>query len=198
MRFTDSPVKAIKSISQRALSLYWHRLASGRKFPAIQEFLPGSRLHDLKQLVYWNVESHGGRRRFRAVYRGGNVAEVFRSPWEGKYMDEVVPISLKAFTLDAANECAESGHAIFTVLTTKDSNGQGIDCERLLLPFGEGEKVKQIVASLQLISLTGEFTRQSVLRKFEDSAHVPLAVRIKFDMMSSNAISPVMVTSLPD
>ena len=113
-------------------------------------------------------------------------------------MDEVVPISLKAFTLDAANECAEGGHAIFTVLTTKDSNGQGIDCERLLLPFGEGEKVKQIVASLQLISLTGEFTRQSVLRKFEDSAHVPLAVRIKFDMMSSNAISPVMSAASSD
>ena len=103
-------------------------------------------------------------------------------------MDEVIPTSLKAFTLDAANECAESGHAIFTVLTTTDSNGQGIDCERLLLPFGEGQQVRQIVASLQLISLTGEFTRQSVLTNFEDSAHVPFSARIKFDLMTTEAI----------
>ena len=178
MRFIDSSVQAIKSISQRALSLYWHRLAAGRKFPTVQEFNPASRLHDPKQLVFWSVESAGC---FRAIYQGANVSEVFHSAWAGKTMDEVAPPSLKAFMLDAADECAASRSPIYTILTTVDANGNGVDCERLLLPLGEGSKTEQLVASLQLISLKGSFARKSVLRNFQDGSRVTFAGRVDFE-----------------
>src|SRR5947209_4652581 len=48
-----------------------------------------------------------------------------------------------------------------------------IDCERLLLPLGRNGNVEQIVASLQLISLEGEFRRDSVLEAFD--AHISVA-----------------------
>jgi hypothetical protein len=38
---------------------------------------------------------------------------------------------------------------------TFDAKGHRVDCERLLLPPGEGSTVQQIVASLQLISIKG-------------------------------------------
>jgi hypothetical protein len=98
-------------------------------------------------------------------------------------MAEVVPAPLKTFSLDGANECAASGCAIYTVFATFDAKGR-VDCERLLLPLGEGSTVQQIVASLQLISVKGEFDRKSVLSQFETLSQVVLAGRIRAGSMS--------------
>jgi hypothetical protein len=59
-----------------------------------------------------------------------------------------------------------------------------VDCERLLLPLGEGSTVQQIVASLQLISVKGEFERKSVLSKFEILSQVVFAGRIRSGSIS--------------
>jgi hypothetical protein len=138
-QFSPASIQSIKSISQRALTLYWSRLARGRSFPSIAEFDPGPRLHDPKQLVIWTIDDAFGQRRFRAL--GTNVAEVFTSSWAGRTMDEVVPAPLKSMSMDGANECAASGCAIYTIFATFDANGHRVDCERLLLPLGEGSTV---------------------------------------------------------
>lgn len=179
MQFSQASIQSVKSISQRALYLYWKRLAADRPFPTLKEFDPGSRVHDPKQLVIWNIEDVDRQRCFRALYQGNNVTEVFNSSWAGKTMDEVVPAPLKSFTMDAANECAASGCAIYTVLATRDANEQQVDCERLLLPLGERATVKQMVASLQLISLKGEFARKNVLSQFENQSQIIFAGRIR-------------------
>jgi len=184
MQFSPASVQSIKSISQRALTLYWNRLAGGRSFPSVAEFAPGPRLHDPEQLVIWTIEDAFGQRRFRALYQGTNVAEVFNSSWAGRTMDEVVPVPLKSFSIEGATECASSGCAIYTVFATFDAKGHRVDCERLLLPLGEGSTVQQIVASLQLISLKGEFERKSVLSKFETLSQVVFAGRIRSGSMS--------------
>jgi len=103
-------------------------------------------------------------------------------------MDEVVPVPLKSFSIEGATECASSGCAIYTVFATFDAKGHRVDCERLLLPLGEGSTVQQIVASLQLISLKGEFERKSVLSKFETLSEVVFAGRIR-----SGSIADVML-----
>jgi hypothetical protein len=179
MQFSPASIQSIKSISQRALTLYWNRLARGRSFPSIAEFDPEPRLHDPRQLVRWTIEDGFGQRRFRALYQGANVAEVFNSSWAGRTMDEVVPLPLRSFSIAGANECATSGCAIYTVFNTFDAKGHPVDCERLLLPLGEGSTVQQIVASLQLISVKGEFDRKTVLRKFETLSQVVFAGRIR-------------------
>ena len=184
MQFSPASIQSIKSISQHALTLYWNRLAGGRSFPSIEEFDPGPRLHDPKQLVIWTIEHAFGQRRFRALYQGTNVAEVFDSAWVGRTMDEVVPAALKSMSMDGAHECAASGCAIYTVFATFDANGHRVDCERLLLPLGEGSTVQQIVASLQLISIQGEFERKSILSKFETLSQVVFAGRIRSGSIS--------------
>jgi hypothetical protein len=61
MQFSPASVRSIKSISQRALTLYWNRLAGGRSFPSVAEFAPGPRLHDPEQLVIWTIEDAFGQ-----------------------------------------------------------------------------------------------------------------------------------------
>jgi hypothetical protein len=92
------------------------------------------------------------------------------------------PAPLKSMSIDGANECAASGCAIYTVFATFDAKGHRVDCERLLLPLGGGSTVQQIVASLQLISVKGEFERKSVLSKFETLSQVVSAGRISGSM----------------
>ena len=165
----------VKSISQRALLMVWRRLADSRPYPAPAEFSPDARIHDPKQLVIWQVEQDGAARRFRARHHGAHVAEVFRDNWAGRTMDEVVPEFGRAFALHTANACALTGCAVYTIFQTRDAQDRPIDCERLLLPLGTAGTVEQIVASLQLISLEGEFRRDTVLEAFDANISVAFA-----------------------
>lgn len=82
------------------------------------------------------------------------------------------------YALDIANECAESGCAVFSIISTADVDGNRIDCERLLLPFGNGVEIDQIVASMQLISLRGNFEPRTVINDYHMASRVELAGRI--------------------
>ena len=128
MDFDDTTIGAIKSITQRSLAMCWYRAARDRPFPSINDFNPDSRVHDGRQLAAWKVERDGGECRFRALYQGANVAEVFQRPWAGQTMDEIIPAFAKGLALDAANACAMSGCAIYTVVSTRDALGHRVDC----------------------------------------------------------------------
>jgi hypothetical protein len=170
-------VQSINSISQRALFDYWLRAAAGEPFPSINEFNPGERIHDANQLVIWQVEE-GEERRFRAMHQGAHVVDAFGTTWVGKTMDEVIPEFAKHFVIKSANECVRSGCAIYSIFRTPDASGHAIDCERLLLPLGRAS-VQQIVASIQLVSLRGEFRRDAVLDKFTTQIDVVLYGKIE-------------------
>jgi hypothetical protein len=190
IRFTS--LQPVKSISQRALACYWDGLAAGRRFPAFTEFKLEPGMHDPKQLVVWNIEGEGPHLKFRALYQGENVAEVFSSAWAGKTMDQVVPMSLRRVTLEAAKECATSGCLIYTIVSTIDTNDNRVDCERLLLPFGrDGSKVEQILASLQLISVPGEIRRKKILNNFQIQADVLSSGKIKSGFTKADPASAI-------
>ncbi len=78
MAFKFISHQSIKSISQGALASQWDRMASGRRFPAFTDYTPESGTTNSKQIVVWNVESEGRRIKFRALYQGDNITEVFR------------------------------------------------------------------------------------------------------------------------
>jgi hypothetical protein len=181
-------VQSIKADSQRALAFHWDRLAATRRFPAFVEFKPEPVAYNFGQLVVWNIEGSGRLQKFRALYQGENVAKVFNSDWAGKTMDQVVPMSLKQLTLDAARECAASGCLIYTIVSTIDTNDHRVDCERLLIPFGsDGSKVEQILASLQLTSVPGRIHRTKILNNFQMQADLLLSGRISSGFSKSNA-----------
>jgi PilZ domain len=180
MPTTYASPQSVKSVSQRALVYHWDRLAAGRRFPVFTEFKLEPGMPDPKQLVVWNIEGRGPHLKFRALYQGENVAEVFSSAWAGKTMDQVVPMSLRRVTLDAAKGCVRSGCAIYTIVSTIDTHERRVDCERLLLPFGrDGSRVEQILGSLQLTSVAGGVRRKKILNNFQMQADVLLLEKIK-------------------
>jgi len=169
--------QAIESDSQRALAELWDRMAAGRRFPAFAELDAKGLQHDPKQLVVWSVEGEGPRQNFRALYQGNNVAQAFNSDWAGKTMDEVVPVSLRRLTLDAAKQCATTGAAVYMIISTLDAYGQRVDCHRLLLPFGrDGAGVEQILASLQLTVVNA---RKRIVGDFKVRADVAFSGLIR-------------------
>jgi len=129
--------------------------------------------------------------KFRALYQGDNVAEVFNLDWAGKTMDEVIPMSLRRVTLDAAKECVRSGCLVYTIVSTIDSNDRRVDCERLLLPFGRnGSGVEQILAFLQLRNMEGSARRGKILRSFELHADLVYSCRIQSGFTQAGSTLP--------
>lgn len=173
------PVGKINSASQYALAYEWDRLASGRRFPPPNEFNVNPDFLDPRRLNLWNVERKGRRIKFRAAYQGEAVAKAFKASWLGKTMDEAIPISLRHFALEAAKECVTGRCAVYMVLSTIDSRWRRVDCERLLLPFGTGSKVEQILASVQLTQVPGGINLSKIVRHFEIGAELVLAGRIE-------------------
>src|SRR5579871_1465806 len=184
--------RAIKWASQRTLANYWDRLAAGRPFPEFTELKSEPGMYDPKQFVVWNVEGQGRQRKFRALYQSENVAEVFNSSWLGKTMDQVVPISLRRFTMEAAKECVASGCLVYTVVSTIDTNGHRVDCEGLLLPFGRNGSVEQILTSLRLKSIQGRVQRKKILGNFQIQTDVLFSGKIKSSVVETNPASMVL------
>jgi hypothetical protein len=170
----------VKSISQRALLRHWREIANGRHLPAFDRFAPPARAHDPRQLMFWGVEGNGETRRFKTLHQGTYLIESFGiDPPPPQLLQTVVPPPLQQMTLEGLNACADQRGPFYMVISTTDDLGNTVDCERLLLPFGDASgEVRQIVASLQLISVDGRFTRETVLARFTAAAKVTFAARL--------------------
>ncbi len=178
MPYALTTIAAIKSASQQELACHWDRLAAGRRLPDASRFTLPPELCDPARLNVWNVEGQGRLQKFRAAYQGEAIGQVFAAPWAGKTMEDVVPMSLRSLAIEAARECVQTGCLVYTIISTLDSQGQLVDCERLLLPFGTGSKVTQLLASLQLTQVPGGIRRKKILASFEMEAKLAFAGRI--------------------
>lgn len=169
----------VKSISQRALLLHWREIAGDSGLPPLERFAPPARAHDPRGLVFWSTEGEAGKRSFKTLHQGAYLVELFGyDPPPQQLLQDVLPPSLQEMTLDGLNACCDLRSVLYTIISTTDDRGNTIDCERLLLPFGEAGKVRQIIASLQLISVEGHFTRETVLARFAADAKVTFAAQI--------------------
>jgi hypothetical protein len=200
---------SIRSSNQRALATHWNALATDRGFPAIGAFNPQMTNHSPEQMIVWDVENAGeaGGNCFRVRSVGVRAVEAIGdSPIGpiGKTMEELAPPPLREISLNGARECVTSGCAVYEIITTVDANAHVVECERLLLPFGDGEQVEQIVASLQLISFQGAIERQGFAREFVGRPQLTFTGMILSDAMTRRGttaiaarLSPTNGTSAP-
>lgn len=176
MQFDPIPVHAVKSISQRNLAMHWQTLHATRGgLPAFANFSPGNRAHDPRQLLLWAVDDTGGERSYRPLYGGDYVYEAF-GPGANR---NSVPERLKEIFTTGMGTCVASTSIVYMSIATSDEAGHRVDGERLLLPFGNGgATVTHVLASLQLVSIEGNFQRNNVIQMFERESTVTFSGRI--------------------
>lgn len=184
-------LNAIKSVRQRALVLHWREIGGNTGLPSFERFQPSLREHEPRQLMTWTIEGDGAQRRFHSLLYGEFVAEAFGyNPLPLQQIKTVVPEPLQPLVVEGLNECADACAPVYWVISTRDDQGRRINCERLMLPFGEeAGRPRQIVTSLQLISYDGEFTRATVLRFFAREATIAFKAQITFNSLSAPAES---------
>jgi hypothetical protein len=187
---------SIRSSNQRALATHWNALAADRSFPAIGAFQPQTAGHSPEQMIVWDVENTGdaGGNCFRVRKVGLRAVEAIgESPVGpiGKTMEELAPPALREISLNGARECVASGCAIYEIITTVDANAHVVECERLLLPFGDGDSVEHMVASLQLISFQGAIERQGFARDFVGRPQLTFAGMILSEAMTRRGPSAI-------
>ena len=181
-------LNAIKSVSQRSLVQHWREIGGGG-LPSFASFAPPANSYDPRQMMCWTIEGDGENRCFRTLQHGKFLTEAFHTdPLPLQQIKAVVPESLQKLAVDGLNECADACAPMYWVISTRDDAGHRVNCERLLLPFGEEDgKPRQIVTSLQLISYDGEFTRATVLAFFAREATVTFKAQISFNRQGAVA-----------
>jgi hypothetical protein len=175
-------LNTIKSVSQRSLVQHWREIGGCRGLPSFERFAPPADTYDPRQMMCWTIEGDGDKRCFRTLQHGKFLSEAFHfDPLPLQQIKAVVPESLQKVAFDGLNECANACAPVYWVISTRDDGGRRVNCERLLLPFGEEPgKPRQIVTSLQLISYDGQFTRATVLAFFAREATVTFKAQIAF------------------
>lgn len=175
MHFDIIPVQAIKSMSQQNLAFHWQDLHAKSGLPRFADFAPGERAHDPKQLLLWTVEERDGARDYRQLFRGDFAVQAFGAAIH----PDQAPEPLRSLVKGGLDECVTASSMIYMSLASVDPSGNRIDCERLLLPFGDGDaNVTHILSSLQLVSLEGTFDRRTVLAQFMQNVRVTLCGKI--------------------
>lgn len=179
MQFDAAPLHVVRSVTQRGLALYWDRLRKSRPLPIRSEFEPEERTHDPRQLAFYSVEQVDDRRRYKILHWGSQIAEAYDLGWTGKHLDEILPATIKSKILAAFETCVQTRSPIYMITCVEDAAGKSVDCERLLLPFGDGIAVAHIVASLQLISIDGAFEQQNIFGDLTTPLDYSIAAIIK-------------------
>jgi len=179
MRFETGSIQSIRSISQKSLAVYWQALADGPELPTLFAFNPSARLHDPRQLSIWERTSEENGPRFRAVQIGENIREAFGPALAaGASMNVAVPSKLLELSLAGSNASVENRCPIYMVISSTDDDGNPLECERLVLPFGDKDEVVALVASLQLVSTKRNPSRRLALSHFLSRADVTLALKV--------------------
>jgi hypothetical protein len=151
------------------------------------EFEPEERTHDRRQLAFYSVKPADDRCRYEIQHWGSQIAEVYDLGWTGKHLDEILPATIKSKILAAFETCVKTRSPVYMTACIEDAAGKSVDCERLLLPFGDGTDVTHIVASLQLISIEGAFAQQKIFGDLTTPLDYSIAAIIKPGFSSAGA-----------
>jgi len=168
-------VQAVKSISLRHLAMTWRRLRSDSGLPNFDDFQPGERSHDLNRTVLWRVKERDSVRSFAPAFKGAHILEAFG---QRVFLEMIASQELRDIITSGLESCAESCNAIYMTIEAPDPENRPIECERLLLPFGEGRIAKYIFAAIEVSSIVGTFDRRTVVKRFEAQSRITLCGRI--------------------
>jgi hypothetical protein len=162
--FVSSNASVVRSIRQRVLLNAWLRaLRQPRPLPAIGDFQPDGLGDELPDMMAFNVEGEGEAARFFITQEGSRLTTTYGSEHIApekrinRYLDDAIGPDRYQRALPCYRQCLTRGRPTYSISRVEDPDGKEVTYERLLLPFGDGDSVRQIVGSYKAISIEGGF-----------------------------------------
>ena len=165
MEFESTNPSVVKSIKQRVLLNAWLRALRGPgSLPAIADFRPDGIADELPDMMGYHVEGEGESARFLITQEGARLAATYGNDDPEKrtnrYLDDAIGPDRYARVVGCYRTLLARRRPTYSISMVQDSDGKDVSYERLLLPFGTGNQVQQIVGSYKAISIEGGFQDQ--------------------------------------
>jgi hypothetical protein len=159
MDFTGADPSVVKSIRQRYLLNEWLRAAGKRQpMPLVRDFQLDRVDDEMADMMGYDVVGEGDGARFLITHQGARLATTYGN-------ERIDPPNGRAFSTRKSGPsdmptsstlyraCLRHKRPAYSISTVQDADGKEVSYERLLMPFGEGEAVQQIIGSFKSISI---------------------------------------------
>ncbi|SDH46639.1 MULTISPECIES: hypothetical protein [Bradyrhizobium] len=164
MEFISSDPSVVRSIRQRYLLNTWLRAAAGhRPLPLLRDFQPDRVADELADMMGFDVVGQGDDARFLITQEGARLTTTYGNdhidPAErtNRFLDDAIGPVRYANVIALYRTCLAYKRPAYSISMVQDDDGKDVSYERLLLPFGSGEAIEQIVGSYKSISIEGGF-----------------------------------------
>jgi hypothetical protein len=163
MEFQSANPSVIRSVKQRDLLNAWLRALGRRILPAVVDYQPDRIGDELADMMGYDVAGEGDHARFRITQEGSRLAATYGNEHidpdkrTNRYLDDAIGPDRYARVVSSYRACLARKRPTYSVSMVQDPDGKDVSYERLLLPFGSGDKVEQIVGSYKAISIEGGF-----------------------------------------
>ena len=164
MEFTSANPSVVRSITQRVLLNAWLRAARKHQpLPLLADFEPGDIASELPDMMGYDVEGDGEHARFIIKQEGARLTATYGNEdvdparRTNRYLHEAIGPDRYARVVPSYIACVCHRRPAYSVSTVQDADGKDVSYERLLLPFGFGERVEQIIGLFKAISVEGGF-----------------------------------------
>ena len=134
-----------------------------RPLPLVDDFQPNRVSDELTDMMGYDVIGHGDSARFLITQAGATLSTTYGSdhlkPAEriNRYLDDALGPERYARVVSLYRTCLKHRRPAYSISTVQDADNKDVSYERLLLPFGRGDAVEQIVGSYKSISIEGGF-----------------------------------------
>jgi hypothetical protein len=170
MDFESATPSVVKSIKQRVLLNAWLRaLRQPQALPSIDDFQTDGSVDELPDMMGFNVEGTGDGARFLITQEGARLTATYGNEHvepaqrTNRYLDDAIGPERYARVLPCYRACLARKRPAYSVSTVLDADGKDVCYERLLLPFGTGDHVEQIIGSYKAISIEGGFKIRNLM-----------------------------------
>jgi hypothetical protein len=164
MEFVSSDPSAVRSIRQRYLLNTWLRAAARhRPLPLLHDFQPDRVADELADMMGFDVVGQGDDARLLITQEGARLTVTYGnehvdpSKRTNRFLDDAIGPVRYANVITLYRTCLAHKRPAYSISMVQDDDGKDVSYERLLLPFGNGDAVEQLVGSYKSISIEGGF-----------------------------------------
>ncbi|WP_247829361.1 hypothetical protein [Bradyrhizobium sp. 200] len=153
--------------------------------PLLRDYQPERVDDEMVDMMGYDVVGEGDGARFLITHQGARLAATYGNervdPAERpRYLDDAVGPERYVNVVDLYRACLRYRRPAYSISTVLDADGKEVSYERLLMPFGSGDAVQQIVGSFKSISIEGGF-KISNLMGLRPKAEPAILVRAIID-----------------